>query len=133
MSRAFRILVVDDEPFLVKILMHLLANRGFEVRSAGDGEVAVRIAMEFLPDLVLLDVMMPAMTGHEVCRLLRADPATAAAHIILLSAMGQREDRDAGLAAGADEYVIKPFCTGDLMARVEEALSSRFEEEHKAA
>lgn len=120
-----RILIVDDEPFLVRILTHLLAKQGYEIRVAEDGEAALRTAREFRPDLVFLDVMMPLLDGYAVCRAIRSDPDLAAIHVILLSARGQANDREAGLAAGADEYVTKPFATAELIARVQAVLAGR--------
>ena len=89
---------------------------------AGNGEEAVALAREQRPTLILLDVRMPRMSGVEACRALRADPATAGATIVMLTAMGQDEDIQFGYEAGADDYFLKPFKPSELLERVQDAL-----------
>ncbi len=112
------ILVVDDDPIIARLLEIELVAAGYEVQLAGDGETALDMAQARRPDLVLLDVMMPGMDGFEVARRMRADPRTVAVSIIMLTATGLSANRLEGLSAGADDYIVKPFDTPELLARV---------------
>jgi diguanylate cyclase (GGDEF)-like protein len=112
------ILVVEDDAFLARLLDVELSSSGYTTRVAHDGEEALEAALERCPDLVLADVMMPKMDGFELVRRLRADPRTEAVSIILLTARGQQADKLAGLSAGADDYIVKPFDNEELLARV---------------
>lgn len=119
-SKPAKILIVDDEPNIVLSLEFLLGQEGYEVAVARDGDEALARAEELSPDLVLLDVMLPAMDGFEVCRRLRAlEPAPK---VILLTARGRSAERLRGLDLGADLYVTKPFSTRDLMADIRRCL-----------
>jgi DNA-binding response OmpR family regulator len=113
-----RILIVDDEPNIVVPLEFLMRREGYEVATAADGEAALRAVAERTPDLVILDVMLPRMSGFEVCRSLRADPRLSALRILMLSAKGREAEIEKGLGLGADAYVTKPFSTRELVARV---------------
>src|SRR3954463_6051163 len=113
-----RILVVDDDPDIARFVEINMRLEGFDVRIARDGEEALAAVSEAMPDLVLLDVMMPRIDGVEVCRRLRADPATAHLPVIMLTAKSLSADKVVGLTAGADDYLIKPFDTLALIARV---------------
>src|SRR3954466_12234896 len=113
-----RILVVDDDPDIARFVEINMRLEGFNVRIARDGEEALAAIAVDVPDLVLLDVMMPRVDGVEVCRRLRADPATAHLAIIMLTAKSLSADKVVGLTAGADDYLIKPFDTLELVARV---------------
>lgn len=113
-----RILVVDNEADIRRFIEVNLRLEGFEVISAGDGEEGLARAFEFDPSLVLLDVMMPGIDGIEVCRRLRADPRSSHIPVILLTAKSLTVDKVVGLAAGADDYVLKPFDPMELVARV---------------
>lgn len=105
-----KILIVDDHADIRKLIRMTLEFEDYEVSEAADGESAVLHAQTLKPDLVLLDVMMPgAFDGLEACRRLKANPALSGAHVLLLSARGQARDREAGLQAGADGYLVKPF------------------------
>jgi CheY-like chemotaxis protein len=117
-----RILIVDDNPTNVKVLATRLAAEGYEVITAGDGEVGLAAAREQTPDLILLDVMMPKLDGFEVCRRLRADPAFPFTPIIMVTAMADSRDVVAGLEAGGDEYLTKPVDHAALAARVRSML-----------
>jgi DNA-binding response OmpR family regulator len=119
---AKRILIADDEPNIVVSLEFLMKQRGYEVRAVGNGEDAITAIGEFGPDLVLLDVMMPRMSGYEVCQKVRENAAWNGIRIIMLSAKGRDIEVSKGLAVGADAYVTKPFSTKDLLARVGEML-----------
>ena len=112
------ILVVDDDPDIARFVEINMRLEGFDVRIARDGEEALSAIAQEAPDLVLLDVMMPRIDGVEVCRRLRADPATAHLAIIMLTAKSLSADKVVGLTAGADDYLIKPFDTLELVARV---------------
>src|SRR6202051_2256990 len=118
--RPARILVVEDEPNMVAGLRDNFEFEGYEVITAGDGIEGIRRALEESPDLVILDVMMPRMSGLEVCKQLRAKRASIP--IIMLTARGQEVDKVVGLELGADDYVTKPFSIRELLARVKAVL-----------
>jgi two-component system, OmpR family, phosphate regulon response regulator PhoB len=112
------ILIVEDEAALVTMLRYNLEKEGFRVCEAGDGEEALTVVAERKPDLVLLDWMLPSLSGIEVCRQLRRKPATRELPIIMLTARGEEGDKIRGLNTGADDYMTKPFSLPELMARV---------------
>ena len=112
------LLVVDDDPFIARLLEIELKAAGYEVRVASDGQQALTAAQERTPDLVLADVMMPNMDGFELTRRLRQDPRTASVSIIMLTARGLSADKLEGFAIGADDYIVKPFDTPELLARI---------------
>jgi two-component system, OmpR family, response regulator MtrA len=114
-----RILAVDDEPHILKLIAFSLRAHGFEVLEASDGLSAVSVAAAEQPDLILLDVMMPALDGYEACRRIKADPATADIPIFMLTAKAQLSEQQTGLDAGAMDYICKPFTPKDLVATVE--------------
>lgn len=110
-----RILIVDDQEDIRILLRLALEPMGCELYVATNGHEAIDIARRYQPDLIILDVMMPGgMDGHQVCRVLRAEAATAHAYIILLSARGQQSDLNEGKQAGADHYMLKPFSPIEL-------------------
>jgi len=117
-----RILVADDEVYIVHILEFSLNMEGYEVISATSGEEALRKAEKERPDLVVLDVLMPGMTGHEVCRRLRMDERTRDIPIIFLTARDSLADRDFGLGLGANAYITKPFGPRRLIEAIETLL-----------
>ena len=117
-----RVLVVEDESDLVVMLRYNLEKEGFEVAATGDGEEALLLVEEQAPDIILLDWMVPMVSGIEVCRRLRRNPDTRDIPIIMLTARGEEDDRVRGLNAGADDYVTKPFSPGELIARVHAVL-----------
>jgi DNA-binding response OmpR family regulator len=117
-----RILVVDDEPQSLKLIGMLLKRRGYEVVSANSGTQALTKAQVESPDLIVLDIMMPGMDGYEVCRRLRADPATAGTPIIMFTARMKMDDKVTGFQAGADDYLVKPIHPEELASRVETLL-----------
>jgi two-component system phosphate regulon response regulator PhoB len=112
------ILIVEDEAPLVTLLRYNLEKQGFRVEDAGDGGEAVARISETPPDLVLLDWMLPTMSGIEVCRQLRRRPATRTLPIIMLTARAEDQDAVRGLDTGADDYITKPFSTEALIARI---------------
>ena len=117
-----KVLIADDEPNIVVSLEFLMKQRGYEVRVANTGEDALAAVGEFVPDLILLDVMMPRMSGYDLCQRVRENPAWQGIRIIMLSAKGRDIEVSKGIAVGADAYVTKPFSTRDLLARVAEML-----------
>jgi DNA-binding response OmpR family regulator len=119
---AKRILIADDEPNIVVSLEFLMRQRGYDVRVVSDGAAALAAVGEFRPDLVLLDVMMPTVSGYDVCQKVRENPAWSGTRIVMLSAKGRDVEVSKGLAVGADAYVTKPFSTRDLIAKVTELL-----------
>jgi two-component system phosphate regulon response regulator PhoB len=116
------ILVVEDEAALVTLLRYNLEREGFRVAEARDGEEALLMAREQKPDLVILDWMLPLLSGLEVCRQLRRGPETRNVPIIMLTARGEEGDKLRGLDSGADDYVTKPFSSSELIARIRAAL-----------
>jgi DNA-binding response OmpR family regulator len=123
-----RILVVEDDADIRELLQYSLAREGCEVQAAAEGKAALAAARRTPPDLVLLDLMLPGVDGLEVCRQLRADRATSGAAIIMVTAKGEEPDVVLGLGLGADDYVVKPFKTSELVARVKAVLRRTREE-----
>lgn len=121
---ANKILIADDEPNIVISLEFLMKREGFEVLIANDGEEAVKRIRADMPDLVLLDVMMPKKTGFEVCQEVKSDATLASVRILMLTAKGRDTEVAKGLALGADAYMTKPFSTKDLVAKVRAMLES---------
>src|SRR6266478_8352528 len=119
---ASRVLIVEDERDIRDLLVLHLQRDGFEVTSAGSGEEALAQVRQSPPDLLVLDLMLPAMGGLEVCRRLRQEQATATLPIVMLTAKGDEVDRVLGLELGADDYVVKPFSPKELLARVRAVL-----------
>jgi phosphate regulon transcriptional regulator PhoB len=116
------VLVVEDEPDIRNLVVHHLTRDGFRCRIASSGREALAAVRTGAPDLLILDLMLPEVSGLEVCRRLRADPATAAIPIIILTAKADEVDRVVGLEMGADDYVVKPFSPKELVARVRAVL-----------
>jgi DNA-binding response OmpR family regulator len=119
------LLVADDDEDILQLLSFRLELAGYEIVQARTGTDALRLALELRPALAVLDVMMPGLTGYEVTRELRRNEETRAMPIILLTAKAQASDVAQGMAAGADDYVTKPFDAGDLKERVERLLRPR--------
>lgn len=113
-----RVLIVEDDADIADVLRRSLRNEGYEVRTSVDGVEALDVAAGFIPDLVVLDLGLPGMDGVEVCRRLRQCPAAAAVYVILLTARSAKTDVVAGLKAGANDYITKPFNLAELEARV---------------
>ena len=119
------ILAVDDEEDILELLRYNLSREGYRVTPATTGEEAVRLALSLLPDLILLDLLLPGMDGLEVCRRLKADARTRSIPLIMLTAKGEEADIVAGLELGADDYVTKPFSPRVLLARIRTVLRRR--------
>ena len=116
------ILIADDDADIRDLVAFKLEQAGFDVTAVDNGLSALAAAAAEPPDLVVLDVMMPGMSGIDVCRALRADPLTNGLPIILLTARAQEGDVEVGFGAGADDYVVKPFSPRELVSRVEAVL-----------
>jgi len=117
-----KILVAEDEPDIRGLIVFSLQYAGFEVIEAFNGQDAVDKATAVNPDLILLDVRMPKMTGYEACKALKAQPATQGIPVVFLSARGQESEIKHGLELGAEEYILKPFAPDELYRRVESIL-----------
>jgi DNA-binding response OmpR family regulator len=119
-----KILIVDDEEKVRKLVEVTLSGGDLEVLHASNGDEALETAREAKPDLILLDIMMPGgIDGFDVCRLLRKDPDTKDIYIIMLTAKGQRADKEKGFALGADDYFVKPFSPMELMDKIDKILA----------
>ncbi|MCA9461843.1 MAG: response regulator [Nitrospirales bacterium] len=119
---AATVLVVDDEKDLLDLVTYHLEKAGLKSLAARDGETALQIAKDRLPDLIVLDLMLPGLDGLEICRKLRKEPKTAHMAIIMLTAKAEEVDRIVGLEMGADDYMVKPFSPRELVARIKAVL-----------
>lgn len=118
-----KILIAEDEHDIRELIAFTLRFAGHEVKAATNGEEAYQAALEMLPDLILLDVRMPRMTGYEACQKIKAHEKTAQIPVVFLSAKGQESEMQAGLQAGATEYLVKPFAPDQLIERVKTVLA----------
>ncbi|HWI41864.1 MAG TPA: response regulator, partial [Verrucomicrobiae bacterium] len=121
------ILVVEDERDLAELVSFNLQKEGFRVLTVHDGVAALEAARNAPPDLMLLDLMLPGVSGTEICRLLKADARTAAIPVIMMTARGEEIDRVVGFEVGADDYVVKPFSMRELLLRVKAVLRRNIE------
>ena len=117
-----KILVVDDEPDVTDLLAYTLKAKGFAVETVNNPNASIGLARSLVPDLVILDVMMPELNGIQICRMLRADPKLKRVPVIFLTAKAEEADRIQGLESGADDYICKPFSTKELVLRVQSIL-----------
>jgi DNA-binding response OmpR family regulator len=113
-----KILIVEDEATLAETLAENLAEEGYEVARAEDGDTGLDMIRSYLPDLIILDIMLPALDGMSICRIVRKDPTVSHIPIIMLTARGTEVDKIVGLESGADDYIVKPFGLGEFLARV---------------
>lgn len=125
-----KILVVDDNPVNVDLVVDTVETIGWTVVTAYDGETALKLIHEQHPDLVVLDVNMPGISGYEVCAQLKAEPRTAHIPVIMLTALSDVDHRVQGLDAGADDYITKPYSPRELVARIEKRLRAKEENDH---
>lgn len=125
MNETAKILIVDDEPQIHTVLGKLLSKEGFQVASAYSAEEAFQTVGKDRPDLIILDVMMPKVSGIDVCNRLKGDPKTKGILILILSARDQQADRLEGLTHGADDYVSKPFHLRSLVRKIQHMLGKR--------
>ncbi|MEQ8653672.1 MAG: response regulator [Kiloniellales bacterium] len=117
-----RILIAEDEPFIVESLRFLLSHEGYEVDAVGDGEEALAAVLRQLPDLLILDAMIPSTSGFEVLAKLRAAPRSRSLPVLVLTAKGQAVDRQRMMDLGADDFMTKPYSNKDLIERVQQLL-----------
>ncbi len=122
-----RILIADDNPSNADLLDAHLDGSGFDTKLVYNGEEALAAAREWKPDLILLDVMMPKLSGFEVCRRLRADPATSGVSVLMVTALDQATDVETAVDAGTDDFITKPINKTELLLRVRAMLDSRNE------
>jgi len=118
-----KILIAEDEPDIRDLIAFTLRFAGYEVVTGSNGEEAVQLARKEFPDLILLDVRMPRMTGYEACKKIKADSSLKDVPIVFLSAKGQEAEIQSGMEAGAEEYLLKPFAPDQLTERVRSILS----------
>ncbi len=124
-ARAPRVLIADDNPQGVELLEAYLGNCGYEIRTAADGEETLRLVKQWQPDLILLDIMMPKISGFEVCKRLRANPATRDTAVLMITALDQPSDVERAVEAGTDDFLTKPINKNELLLRVRSLLKSR--------
>lgn len=117
-----RIMIIEDEIDVAEGLAALLANKGHKTSVVTDGGDALARARRERPDLILLDVMLPRVSGFDVCKMLRADPKTASAKIVMVTGLGRGGDVETAFAAGANDYLIKPFDSERLLKKIEKVL-----------
>jgi len=117
-----KVLVCDDEPYIVESVSYVVRKAGYDVVVAEDGLEALNAVKREKPDLVFLDIMMPKISGYEVCRQVKEDPETRSAYIVMLTARGQEEDERRALDMGADEFMTKPFSPRKMRAKLDEIL-----------
>jgi DNA-binding response OmpR family regulator len=120
-----KVMVIDDEPDIVKLVKISLEMANFEVITAFSGKEALEKAQQIVPDLFLLDIMMPEMNGYEVCQKLKANESTRKVPVVMLTAKGQKGDAEQGLKVGAADYIIKPFDPYELGEQVHELLRAK--------
>ena len=120
-----KILIAEDERDIRDLITFTLRFAGYDVVAASNGEEAVGLAQQEKPDLILMDVRMPRMTGYEACAVMKEDPDLKDIPVIFLSAKGQESEIQAGLSAGATEYLLKPFAPDQLTARIQTILTQR--------
>ncbi|HLH71931.1 MAG TPA: response regulator [Chloroflexota bacterium] len=123
------ILLIDDEPYILRALSFLLTREGYTVLTADNGEEGLERIRDFHPPLVFLDIMLPRLNGYEVCKQIRKDPSLSNIYVIMLSAKGQRDDREGGMLSGADEYVTKPFSPREIAQKVRALMAESAETE----
>jgi CheY-like chemotaxis protein len=127
--RPARVLIADDNPQGVELIEAYLAECDYDIQSAADGEETLRKVHDWHPDLILLDIMMPKISGFEVCKRIRANPATADIAIVMVTALDQPSDMDRAVDAGATDFLTKPINKTDLLKRTRSALASRLYKE----
>jgi two-component system phosphate regulon response regulator PhoB len=117
-----KILIVDDEPDVADLVAYHLRAKGYQVETVNDPTASIGAARSFLPDLLILDIMMPDLNGMQICRIIRADPRLQQVPIIFLTAKAEENDRISGFETGCDDYICKPFSTKELVLRVQSIL-----------
>ena len=130
MSAAVKVLVVDDEEDILELLEYNLQKEGYEVVKARNGKEAIDVAIKEVPEIILLDIMMPLMDGIQACQEIRKEPALENAYIIFLTARIEEYSEIAGFNAGADDYINKPIKPGALLSRLKSILKRKEKEQH---
>jgi two-component system phosphate regulon response regulator PhoB len=120
-----KLMIADDEAGVRSLVRMTLESDSYEILEANDGDEALMLALEHRPELILLDVSMPGLSGFEVCRVIKDNPSTAGITVVMLTARAQESDRTEGLAAGADDYFTKPFSPVALLHKVDEIFTGR--------
>lgn len=120
-----KLLIADDEPGVRSLVRMTLESDAYQILEASDGDEALMLALEHRPELILLDVSMPGLSGLQVCRMLKENPSTSSISVVMLTAMDQDIDKAWGKAAGADEYFTKPFSPLALLRKVDEIFADR--------
>jgi PleD family two-component response regulator len=120
-----RVLIADDNPQGVELLEAYLADCDYEIRTAADGEATLQVVRTWRPDLILLDIMMPKISGFEVCKRLRENPATRNTAVLMITALDQKSDVERAVEAGTDDFLTKPINKTELLLRVRSLLKSR--------
>lgn len=121
---ALKVLVVEDDYAIAENLKVLLASKGYKIFAAADGAAAVTVARKELPDLILLDILLPKMGGFDVCKIIKADAATKKAKIIMITALSQMADIETAFQNGASDYIIKPFDAERLFKKIDKVLAA---------
>ena len=124
-----RVLIADDNPQGVELLEAYLSSSGYEIKTAADGEETLRQVKEWQPDLILLDIMMPKISGFEVCKRLRAEVATRDIAVLMITALDQPSDMERAVEAGTDDFLTKPINKTELLMRVRSVLKSRLSQQ----
>jgi DNA-binding response OmpR family regulator len=124
-ERPTRVLIADDNPQGVELLEAYLGDSGYDIATAADGEETLRKVREWQPDLILLDIMMPKLSGFEVCKRLRAEPATRETAVLMITALDQPSDIERAVEVGTDEFLTKPINKTELLLRMRALLKSR--------
>ncbi len=119
-----KILIADDNENIREALTYLLEDEGYKLWLAKDGAEALAKASDIRPDILFLDIMMPEMSGYEVCRIIKSDPDLKGIYVIMLTAKGQSAEQERGRSVGADEYIIKPFSPMEVLAKVKKIFGS---------
>jgi two-component system phosphate regulon response regulator PhoB len=120
-----KLMIADDEPGVRSLVRMTLESDAYQILEASDGDEALMLALEHRPELILLDVTMPGLSGVQVCRMLKDNPSTSAISVVMLTAMDQDADRAEGKSAGADDYFTKPFSPLALLRKVDEIFVER--------
>lgn len=123
--RPYRVLIADDDPQGVELLEAYLSDTGYDVQTSADGEEALAKVQSWQPDLILLDVMMPKISGFEVCKRLRADAGSKSTGVLMITALDQQSDVERAVEAGTDDFVTKPINKNELLKRIRALLESR--------
>jgi len=121
-----KILLVDDEVYVTELLGRYLRDEGYDVRAVNDGAEAIKVARSWLPDLIILDIVMPGINGYQVCMAVKGDKLTRSIPVLMVTALGTSDAKEKGVGAGADDFISKPFDMVELLTRVRCLLKVRY-------